>query len=83
MNKLFPEPKSEFDTGNNEKYEVEAIIDSAVYAKEAEVYLPGLYYLVSWKSYLEEKNTWELSSAVMHLRKMISTFHKDHPEKPM
>ena len=21
--------------------------------------------------------------AVMHLRKMVSTFHKDHPEKPI
>ena len=82
MNKLFPEPEPEFDAGNNKEYEIEAIIDSAVYAKEAERHLPGLYYLVSWKNYPEEKSTWEPSSTVMHLRKMISTFHKDHPEKP-
>ena len=32
------------------KYEVEAIWDSAVHAKESESgHLPGLYYLVSWK----------------------------------
>ena len=80
MNELFPEPEPEFDAGN--KYEVEAIMDSAVYAKEAEGHLPGLYYLISWKGYPEEENTWEPSSAVMHLRKMISAFHKDHPEKP-
>ena len=82
MNKLFPEPEPELDAGNNQEYEVEAIKDSAVYAKEAEGQLPSLYYLVSWKKYPEEKSTWEPSSAVMHLRKMISAFHKDHPEKP-
>ena len=82
MNELFPEPEPEFDAGDNKKYEVEAIKDSTVYAKEAEGHLPGLYYLVSWKGYPEEESTWEPSSAVMHLRKMISAFHKDHPEKP-
>ena len=38
------------DTGdkNSEKYEVEAIWDSAVYANELESgHLPGLYYLVA------------------------------------
>ena len=61
---------------------MESIQDSAVYAKEADKHLPGLYYLVAWKGYPEEKNIWELSSAVMHLRKMVSIFHKDQPEKP-
>ena len=82
INKLFLELEPEFDAGDNKKYEVKAIIDSAVYAKEAEGHLPGLYYLVSWKNYPEEKSTWEPSFAIMHLWKMIFTFHKDHPEKP-
>ena len=36
------------DTGNkSEEYELEAIWDSAIYAKELELdHLPGLYYLV-------------------------------------
>ena len=74
----------ELDAGDNsEEYEVEAIRDSAVYAMESESgYLPGLYYLVAWKGYPEEENTWEPVSAVQHLRKLISSFHKDHPEKP-
>ena len=74
----------ELDAGDNSgEYEVEAIRHSAVYARESESgHLPGLYYLVSWKGYPEEENTWEPASAVQHLRKLISSFHKDHPDKP-
>ena len=28
------------------------------------------------------KDTWEPASAVQHLRKLISSFQKDHPDKP-
>ena len=71
----------EFEPGNNKEYKMEAIRDSAVYAKEVDGYLLGLYYLVAWKGYPKEKTTWELFSTVIHLRKMVNTFHKDHPEK--
>ena len=67
----------EFDAGDNEsgEYKVEAIWDSAVYAREWKSgYLPGLYYLVSGKGYPEEENTWEPASAVQYLRKLISLF---------
>ena len=47
--------KLEFDAGNSEEYEIEVIRDRAVYAMELESgHLPGLYYLVAWKGYLEE-----------------------------
>ncbi len=73
----------EFESnGNSKEYKVEAICDSIVYARESEGHLPGLYYLVSWKGYSEEENTWEPASAVIHLCKLISNFHLDHPEKP-
>ena len=50
---------------DNGEYEVEAIWDSAVYARESESgHLPGLYYLMSWKKYPEEENTWEPASVV-------------------
>ena len=68
--------------GDGKEYKVEAIRDSAVYVKEADEHLPGLYYLIAWKSNLEEENIWESSLAVMYLRKMVSTFHKHYPEKP-
>ena len=48
----------ELDTGDNsEEYKIEAIQDSAVYARESEGHLPRLYYLVALKSYPKEKNT--------------------------
>ena len=73
----------ELDVDNSKKYKVEAIWDSAVYTRESESgHLPGLYYLVSWKGYTEEKNAWEPASAMQHLKKLISSFHKDHHEKP-
>ena len=56
----------ELDAGDNSgEYEVEAIRDSTVYARELESgHLPGFYYMVSWKRYSEEENTWEPASAV-------------------
>ena len=74
----------EFDTNDNEEeYKVEAMWDSAVYARESKSdQLPGLYYVVSLKRYPEEENICEQASTVQHLRKLISLFHKDHPDKP-
>ena len=74
-------PKFE-PSDDNKEYEVEVIRDSAIYAKEVDRHLPGLYYLVEWKGYPKEENIREPFLAVMHLRKIVTTFHKDHPEKP-
>ena len=46
------------DDGKGEEYEVEAIRDTAFCAKESDRgQLPVLYYLISWKNFLEEENT--------------------------
>ena len=37
----------EFEPGDDKEYAVEAFRDSAVYTKEADGHLPGLYYLVA------------------------------------
>ena len=61
---------------------MKTIWDSAIYAKESKSgHLPGVYNLVSRKRYPEEKNTWELASAIQHLKKLITVFNKDHPDK--
>ena len=57
----------EFEAGNKKEYEADGIWDNTVYAKESAGQLSGLYYLVSWKSYPEEENTWEFASAIQHL----------------
>ena len=47
INELFSKLEPEFNAGNNKEYKIEAIMDNAVYVKETERHLPGLYYLVS------------------------------------
>ena len=66
----------ELDVGNkgNKEYKVKAIRNNAAYARKSEGHLLELYYLVAWKSYLEEKNIWEPASVVQHLKKLISLF---------
>ena len=73
----------ELEAKNSKEYEVETIWDSAVYASKLESsQLPALYYLVAWKKYPKEENTWKLLFAVQHLKKLINSFHKNDPEKP-
>ena len=71
-----------FKASDDEKYELEGIRNSAVCVRESKDHLPGLYYLIFWKKYLEEENTQEPASAILHLKKFISLFHKNHPDKP-
>ena len=73
----------ELEARDSKEYEVEAIWDSTVYASKLELgQLLVLYYLVAWKGYPKEENTWEPLSVVQHLKKLINSFYKDHPEKP-
>ena len=72
----------EFEAGNNKEYEIDGIWDSAVYAKESAGQLLGLYYLVLWKGYPEEENTWEAVSVIQHLQRLVTAYYKDNPKKP-
>lgn len=56
----------EFETNSNDKeHKIEGIWDSVVYIKESAIgHLPDLYYLVLWKGYFKEKNTWKPVLAV-------------------
>ncbi len=83
MDKALPKPEKGFEAGDEKEYEVETIINNAVYGQQANSnQMPGFYYLVLWTGYLEEENTWEVLLAVIYLRKLINTFHKEHLEKP-
>ena len=73
----------EFEAGNDKEYEINSIQDNAIYTKESTIsQLPRLYYLVSWKGYPEEENTWEPTSAIQQLRRLVIVYHKDIPKKP-
>ena len=48
--------RAKINVGDNKNFKVKAIYNSVVYIKEVVGQLPGLYYLVSSKSYIEEKN---------------------------
>ena len=50
---------TEWNAANSKNFEVGAILDNAVFVKEPKSHLLKLYYLVVWKSYFEEENTWE------------------------
>ena len=58
-NEQINENVTRLNAGNkdNKEYKVEAIWDNIVYANKSESHLLGLYYLVTWKYYFEEKNT--------------------------
>ncbi len=43
VDKALPEPEKEFEVGDNKKYEVEAIIDNAIYGQQSNDEMPGLY----------------------------------------
>lgn len=58
--------KQKLNSKNNRKDKVEVICDSKLYAKNAIGQFLILYYLVSWKSYLELENIWKPTSIVMH-----------------
>lgn len=74
----------DLDVGNCKSriYEIEAIQNSTVYMRESKSdHLPGLYYLVSWKDYLEKENIRKLYLVIQNFRKFISLFHKKHSYK--
>ena len=71
----------EFQAGKSKKYKMEEIQNSNVYANKAKGYLPGPYYLIAFKRYSEEENTWEPSFASQYLKKPINSYYKKYPEK--
>ena len=72
-----------FKAGNNEKYKVDGIWDSIVFAKESITgQLPKLNYLVLWKGYSETKNTWEPALVIQLLWRLTTIYNKNNFKKP-
>ena len=74
-------PKLDVNEQNSKEYKVEAIWNCAIYARLLKGHLSCFYYQIACKGYSKEENTWELLSAVQHLRKLIHSFYKNHLEK--
>ncbi|KAB5588482.1 Transposon Tf2-1 polyprotein [Ceratobasidium theobromae] len=62
------------ESGEKE-YEVEQILNSKkTWGK--------LYYLIKWKGYSEESNSWEPKEHVENSPELIRQFHRTHPHAP-
>ena len=69
-----PPPPIELEDGEKE-WEVEAIVDSRRIRGK-------LKYLVHWKGYSHEDDTWEDVENVEHASRLVDEFHKKYPRKP-
>jgi hypothetical protein len=66
-----PPPPVVFD--GVEEYEVEDILDSRLYRGKVQ-------YLIKWKDYPTEDNTWEPASMILEdIPKLVKKFHNDYP----
>ena len=61
---------------NQEEYEVERILDSRMSGRQ------GLQYLVKWKGYGNEENSWEPERNLANAQDLLQHYHRDHPQAP-
>ena len=57
------------------EYDVEEVLDSRLRYRK-------LQYLVKWKGYPHEDNTWEPEGNLKNAKRAIADFHKKHPSAP-
>lgn len=68
-------PPPEIDEEGESAYEAESILDSRYsYGK--------LQYLIKWKGYGPEWNSWEPENNVKHSPRLIAKFHRENPSAP-
>ena len=61
--------------GDELEYEVEEVLDSRIQRKK-------LQYLVKWKGYPNEENTWEPEDCLANAKDRVTAFHKQYPSAP-
>ena len=71
--KILPEPPIIIE--GEDEYEVDEILDSRRFNRT-------LKYLVSWKGYGPEDNTWEPIQHLKHCSNKVTDFHTKFPNKP-
>jgi Chromo (CHRromatin Organisation MOdifier) domain len=70
---LRPPPLPEI-VGGEERYKIEEVIDSRLRYRKLE-------YLVSWKGYEHEENSW-IAERDLEAPDLIGTFYKTNPNAP-
>ena len=61
---------------DHEEYEVEGVLDSRVSGRQ------GLQYLVRWKGYGNEENSWEPARNLSNAPDLVQKYHREHPLAP-
>ena len=62
-----PPPEADADTNGDQVYEIERIVAARGRGR-------GLRYLVAWKGYPPEENTWEPRSALVNAQDVLADF---------
>ena len=70
-----PPPPPPIDIEGEPQYEVEEVRDSQRHRGH-------LQYLVHWKGYSQEEDTWEPMSHLSHAPEHVHEFHTKYPDKP-
>jgi len=65
----------EITPDNEEEYEVEQILDTREKGKKIE-------YLIHWKGYGHDEDTWEPIKNLMNCQQLVQQFHLRHPDRP-
>jgi hypothetical protein len=65
--------------GDELEYEVDTIIDSR---RQKQGQKTQMEYLVKWKGYDAEHNSWEPKKNLSHCKELIVDYHRKYPMKP-
>jgi hypothetical protein len=69
------QPSISVDNNGTPRYEVQEILNSRLRRGKLE-------YLIKWKGYTNENNTWEPEANVDGAEQALKDFHKSHPSAP-
>jgi hypothetical protein len=68
-----PPPPQEIEVKGHPEYEVEEILNIQKQGR-------GLRYLVHWKGYSHEEDTWETKTNLTHANEAIEAFYQKNPQ---